>query len=169
LYTPLLYHWCGRWGVAGADADDLVQEVFGAAAAGIDGFRRERGGDTFRGWLRGITRHKVQAYWRGRGHGPAAVGGSSAYQRLQEIPGPEEEAADEAADADQLSALFHRALGLLRGEFESRTWQAFWRTAVDAQPARAVGEELGMSASAVRMAKSRVLHRLREELGEFVQ
>jgi RNA polymerase sigma-70 factor (ECF subfamily) len=57
----------------------------------------------------------------------------------------------------------------LRGEFQAKSWQAFWRTAVDQQPSSEVGVELGMSANAVRMAKSRVLHRLREELGDLVE
>jgi RNA polymerase sigma-70 factor (ECF subfamily) len=169
LYTPLVCHWCKRWGVDGADADDIVQEVFHAASAGIAGFQRDRQGDTFRGWLRGITRHKVVAHWRSRQRHPSSAGGSSALERLQEVPEPEEVAADDAADAEQMSALFHRALGLLRGEFEQRTWQAFWRTTVDDQSAPDVAVELGMTANAVRMAKSRVLHRLREELGDFVQ
>ncbi len=169
LYTPLVYHWCQRWGVSGADADDVLQEVFQAAAASIGDFRREREGDTFRGWLRAITRYKVLAYWRSRERHPASPGGSSALQRLQEVPTPEESAAEEAADAATLSDLFHRALGMLQGEFEARTWQAFWRTAVDAQSAPDVATELDMTANAVRMAKSRVLRRLREELGDLVQ
>jgi RNA polymerase sigma-70 factor (ECF subfamily) len=169
LYTPLVYHWCKRRGVEGADADDVLQEVFQAAAESIGTFRRERAGDTFRGWLRAIARHKVLAYWRNRSRQPDAQGGSSALRRIQEVPDSADEAAEDAADADQMSALFHRALGLLRGEFEPRTWQAFWRTAVDSQSSSDVGKELGMTPNAVRMARSRVLHRLREELGDLVQ
>jgi RNA polymerase sigma-70 factor (ECF subfamily) len=55
---------------------------------------------------------------------------------------------------------------LIRGEFSERTWQAFWRTAVEGRAAKDVGAELAMSPGAVRVAKSRVLHRLREELGD---
>jgi RNA polymerase sigma-70 factor (ECF subfamily) len=167
LYAPLVHHWCQRWGVQSVDADDLAQEVFQVAAQSIDTFRRDRPGDTFRGWLRAITRFKVLAYWRGRGQRPEAVGGSDALQRLQELPDAAD--ADDPEDAEQVSAVFHRALGLLRSEFEERTWQAFWRAAVDGLPAPEVAAELGMTASAVRMAKSRVLRRLREELGDLVQ
>src|SRR5262249_41472376 len=42
LYTPLVCHWCARWQVTGADADDVVQEVFLAVAAGIQKFQRAR-------------------------------------------------------------------------------------------------------------------------------
>jgi RNA polymerase sigma-70 factor (ECF subfamily) len=167
LYTPLVQHWCKRWGIQPADADDIVQEVFQAAAQGIADFHRERAGDTFRGWLRGIAHHKVLAIWRARGRQPQSPGGSEGLHLLQEVPQPP--AADDPEEAAQTSALFHRAVRLLRSEFEERTWQAFWRTAVDGQPAPAVAAEVGMTANAVRMAKSRVLHRLRAELGDLVE
>src|SRR5947209_11142031 len=85
LYTPLVYHWCRRWGADGADADDVLQEVFQAAAVSITSFRREREGDTFRGWLRGITRNKVLVFWRVRGRNPEPAGGSEAQRLFQEL------------------------------------------------------------------------------------
>ena len=42
LYTPLVGHWCARWQVTGADADDVVQDVFLAVAGGIEKFQRPR-------------------------------------------------------------------------------------------------------------------------------
>jgi RNA polymerase sigma-70 factor (ECF subfamily) len=167
LYSPLARHWCRRWDIEGADADDVLQGVFRSAAESIATFRREGEKDTFRGWLRGITRHRILAFCRNRDLRQAAVGGSDAQQRLHEIPEP---AADsDSEEAEHFSTLVHRALIQLRGEFEPRSWQAFWRTAVDDQPSRDVAAELGMSANAVRMAKSRVLRRLREELGDLVE
>ena len=166
LYAPLVEHWCYRLGVKGADADDLVQEVIQAATQNISGFRRDRAGDTFRGWLRAITRNKVKSFWRAKGQRPRVFGGSEARQLLEHVPN--NEAADDPEDAEQVSALFHRALGLLHSEFEQRTWQAFWRITVDGLSAVDVAAEIGMTASAVRMAKSRVLRRLREELGDLL-
>jgi RNA polymerase sigma-70 factor (ECF subfamily) len=168
LYGPLVQYWCRRWGVEGADADDVAQEVFAAAAQSIGGFRREREGDTFRGWLRVIARHRVLAFWRSRARQPEAPGGSTAHQRLQELP-EEAEPPDDGEEANQFAALVRRALGQLRAEFEPRTWQAFWRVTVDGLSAPDAAAELGMSANAVRMAKSRVLRRLREELGDLVE
>ena len=60
-----------------------------------------------------------------------------------------------------------RALELVRAEFEPRSWGAFWRVEIDKQTAKDVAEELGMTPAAVRMAKSRVLRRVREELGDL--
>ena len=135
-------------------------------AANLGRFRKERAGDTFRGWLRTITYSKVQDYFRRRAREPGGVGGSAALTWLAEVPAsppPDDEAvAEERAER----RLLHRALKAIAAEFEERTWRAFWRTAVEGRPPRDVAAELAMSTGAVRVAKSRVLQRLREELGE---
>jgi RNA polymerase sigma-70 factor (ECF subfamily) len=57
----------------------------------------------------------------------------------------------------------------VRGEFEERTWQAFWHTAVEGRRPKDVAADLGMSPGAVRVAKCRVLQRLREALGDVME
>src|SRR5262249_2315434 len=59
LYGPLVYGWCLRAGLQAADAADVGQEVFAAVARNIPSFRRDRPGDSFRGWLYVITRSKI--------------------------------------------------------------------------------------------------------------
>jgi RNA polymerase sigma-70 factor (ECF subfamily) len=145
----------------------MVQEVFQATSQHIGQFHRDRAGETFRGWLRGITRHKALSFWRGRENVPESIGGSEAYRRLQEVP--EAILPPDSEEEAQMSTLYHRAVQLLWSEFEERTWSAFWRTAVDGQSAADVAAELDTTANAVRMAKSRVLRRLREELGDLVE
>jgi RNA polymerase sigma-70 factor (ECF subfamily) len=61
-----------------------------------------------------------------------------------------------------------RALELVRAEFEERTWQMFWQTVVEDWAAADVAAELGVSAAAVRMARSRVLRRLEEAVAELI-
>ena len=55
---------------------------------------------------------------------------------------------------------------LFRAEFDERTWQAFWLTAVEKHPGSEAAELLGMSPGAVRQAKYKVLRRLRQALGD---
>src|SRR5437870_3399014 len=74
---------------------------------------------------------------------------------------------DDSSDAGE-RVLFARALESIRAEFEERTWAAFWRTAVEERPAADVAADLAMTPGAVRVAKSRVLHRLREALGDAI-
>jgi RNA polymerase sigma-70 factor (ECF subfamily) len=164
LYQPLILYWLGRAGVNDADAADLAQDVFMAAAGGLAGFRRDRPGDTFRGWLRGITRNHILLHHRRAGRNPAAAGGTDAFVRLQEVPSPAEDADD---PPEELGNLYRRALELVRSEFEEKTWRAFWLTVVEGRAPVAVAPALGVSAAAIRQAKSRVLRRLREEVGDL--
>jgi RNA polymerase sigma-70 factor (ECF subfamily) len=164
LYAPLVAYWCAHSGVRAQDTDDLVQEVFQAVHKNLDGFRRDRAGDTFRGWLRGITRFKVHDYARRRADEPDAQGGTDPNWQLQQVAQPE---LPEETPED-LGALYRRALELVRGEFEPRTWQAFWRSAIDGHAPAEVAADLGVTPAAVRKAKSRVLHRLRQEVGDLI-
>ena len=53
-------------------------------------------------------------------------------------------------------------------EFEDRTWQAFWLTVIEGRAPTALAKELGMSPTGIRQAKSRVLRRLKQEMGELL-
>jgi len=165
LYAPLLYHWCRRWKLQEEDLADVFQEVFKTLILHIGEFRRERKGDTFRGWLRTISRNKVLDHFRK--HAREVQAGSEANWRFSQLAAPEDPGPD-PEEAAELQRLFHRGLELIRPEFEERTWKAFWRTAVDGRPPQDVAAELTMTPGAVRVAKSRVLARLRQELGDEV-
>jgi RNA polymerase sigma-70 factor (ECF subfamily) len=166
LYAPLVLHWCRREGLQDQDAADVFQEVFQAVVSHVAAFRRDRPGDTFRGWLRTITRNKLRDHFRRRGAEAQGAGGSSAHDRLAQLPGPEPAEEGQAGDAAAEGALFARALELIRGEFEERTWAAFWGTTVEGRATKDVAADLAMTPGAVRVAKSRVLQRLRAELGD---
>jgi RNA polymerase sigma-70 factor (ECF subfamily) len=167
LYAPLVLGWCRRWGLEGDDAADVFQEVFQSVAANLGSFRKESPQDSFRAWLRTVTRNKAFDHYRRAKHEPQAVGGTEAQMHLAAVPDlPLEE--DAGTSRGEVEGLFRRALEQIRGQFEPRTWQAFWRMTVDEQPAGVVAAELAMSPGAVRVAKSRVLRRLREELGDLL-
>jgi RNA polymerase sigma-70 factor (ECF subfamily) len=168
LYGPLVYHWCRRYALGPEDRADVFQEVFRAVASHITTFRKDRPGDTFRGWLLTITRSKVLDHFRRQQRQVQAAGGSDAWQQLAQVPDPAAGPA-ETDDPDQEHGLIRRALQLLQGEFEDRTWQAFWRATVEGQAPADVAAALGTSLNAVYKAKSRVLQRLRQELGDLLE
>jgi RNA polymerase sigma-70 factor (ECF subfamily) len=165
IYRPLVLSWCAQARVDPTDAEDVAQEVFAAAAAALDRFHRDRPGDTFRGWLRVITRNQILLLFRRNQGRTQAAGGSDAWQNLQAIadplPGP-------GAEAAEVGQLYMRAMELVRGEFEERTWQAFWLTVIEDREPSAVALELNMTPNNIRQAKSRVLRRLREEVGDLL-
>jgi RNA polymerase sigma-70 factor (ECF subfamily) len=168
LYAPLVLHWCRQRGLQAQDAADVFQEVFQAVVEHVGSFRKERAGDTFRGWLRRITQNKILDHFRRTRREVRGVGGPAGQDLLAQVPGPPPEEADPSPDEAAERGLFARGLRFIRDEFEPRTWEAFWRTAVEDQAAKEVAADLGMSAGAVRVAKWRVLHRLREELGDLL-
>ncbi len=165
LYAPLVLHWCRLARLPQDEIPDVFQEVFAAAARHLGSFQKKKPGDTFRGWLRTIARNKICDHFR-RG-APKGIGGTEAHMHIAQLAEPPPLEENPAADRPIEASLLSRALESARPHFQEQTWRAFWRTVVDGQSAVDVAAELSLSPGAVRVAKSRVLHRLRSELGEL--
>lgn len=166
LYAPFVYHYCNRAQLPSEDAADVFQEVFQAAFAKITSFEKRKTGDTFRGWLRTITHNKVMDHFRRQKREPRGAGGTEIQIRMSQVRSPEP-AEDHGSSGDPAEIqLFRGALESIRHRFQESTWRAFLLTVVEGRSPADVGEELGMSTGSVRVAKSRVLQRLRAELGD---
>ena len=171
LYSPLVRHWCRQSGIPEHEIADLSQEVFAAVASSLATFQSDRAGTTFRAWMRGIARHKL--WHHARRLSEPAVGGTDIQKRLEQFPAPADENAVEGepelseSQAD-VTGLYRRALRQVQHQFEGRTWTAFWRVTVEDRLPAEVASELGITVNAVRQAKSRVLRRLKEEMGELI-
>jgi RNA polymerase sigma-70 factor (ECF subfamily) len=135
------------------DAADVLQDVFLTVCKKMETFTKDGKPAAFRRWLYTITRYKVLEYWGL--HPDFAVKPND----LNRLPAPEEDSCSTNAPSLRIIRFLER----IQSEFEWRTWEAFWRVAVEERPTRSVAEELGMSVGAVHTAKSRVLKRLREE------
>lgn len=164
LYGPLVGSWLKQAGLQAADAAEVLQEVFLAVAQGIGRFRKDRPQDSFRGWLHGITRFKLADHFRRGGAEPPGLGGSEAAERLEQLAALPE---DSSANDRMRRQLYLRALELVQAEFEPRTWQMFWAVAVEGQSAGDVAARLGVSATTVRVAKWRVIQRLRQVMHDL--
>jgi RNA polymerase sigma-70 factor (ECF subfamily) len=168
LYSPLVDRWCRQAGLQDADTADVRQEVFVAVSRGIDEFRRDAAGGTFRGWLRGITRHKIADYWRRTRAGQGGAGGSDAYQQFQQLPAEGPDDCQNPSPSEEVDILYRRALQLVVTDFQDHTWKAFWRVVVEGQRPAAVAADLNMTVNAVYLAKARVLARLRQEFRDLI-
>lgn len=168
LYSPLIYRWCRLAGLQPADAADVGQQVFLAVARQVCGFSRDRGAGSFRAWLRTLTRYSVCDHYRAMQTKEEKTEGANALERLEKIAAEELAKTDPAAERDEESLLFHRAITLMQAEFAETTWQAFWQVVVDGRSASDVSRDLGMSANAVYLARGRVLRRLREEFSDLM-
>jgi RNA polymerase sigma-70 factor (ECF subfamily) len=166
LYGPLVYHWCRQSGLQEADAADVGQDVFRAVFRAIANYRHDRPGDSFRVWLRTITRNKVKDFVRKRAR-VEAVGGTTANEILKGLPADPE--TDEPSDnTDEVAILYRRAIEMILSGFQEATRQAFLRVVLNSQDPVDVARDLGLSVNAVYLAKSRVKKRLREEFAELL-
>jgi RNA polymerase sigma-70 factor (ECF subfamily) len=136
------------------DCADLVQDVLATLVEKLPVFRLTPLG-SFRAWLRTILLNR----WRN-------------LQRRQPMqalpddasPGEHGDVADVLGEQEYHRLLVARALQLLQTDFKETTWRAFWECSINGRPAEDVANELGISRGALHVARSRVLHRLREEL-----
>jgi RNA polymerase sigma-70 factor (ECF subfamily) len=165
IYQPLISRWLGRVPGLGVEADDLAQEVFVVLIREIPRFERQREG-SFRAWLRQVTVNKVRTHRRKR-HRRAAMSLDPANGFLDSLAEPNGDLAREW-DLDHDRHVFQILVAIVQPDFNTTTWQAFRRFALDGQPAAKVAEEMGLTVNAVIQSKARVLKRLREEAGELL-
>ena len=163
LYAPLCLHWIQRQGVRGADAEDVLQETFRAAANGIHAFGTSPGKHNFRAWLRTVARSRVANHFQKQARLPNYETHSQLNAHSQ--PDWEEHAEDRTEEALK-RAILGDALTALRAKVKPATYRAFELTVLQGQSAQSAADELGMTPGGVRVAKSRMLARLRAELGD---
>jgi RNA polymerase sigma factor (sigma-70 family) len=163
LYLPLVYEYLRRRGLQDADAADVAQNVLTSIAGAMPGFVYDPGRGSFRGWLLTVTRSRAVEWWQ-KERRQAALAGSAAGDWADQRAIEAERAAWED---DYRHALLACAAERVRPQIQENTWQAFWRTSLEEQPVEAVAAALGMSVGAVYVARSRVMARLREVVGEL--
>lgn len=166
VYGPLVYTWCLRAGLQEADAADVGQDVFRTVAESIEKYRHDREGDSFRGWLRTITRTRVVDFLRQKASGGIALGGADSDDFLASLADTDEESAELVED-DRLAAL-KRAAELVLGKCKDATREAFLRVVIAGDHPADVAADLGISINAVYVAKSHILARLRQEFDELI-
>jgi RNA polymerase sigma-70 factor (ECF subfamily) len=167
LYGPLVYQWCRQCGLQAADAADVGQEVFKSVAINAAGFRRERPGDSLRGWLWTITHNKIRDHLKSFRAKPIAQGGTAAKQRFEEVPEHLSDSSINGQTGSDHGLLEHRITELARASVEERTWEAFWRITVEGRPVALVADELEMTPAAVYKAKYRVLRLVRSQIADL--
>lgn len=167
LYSPLIVRWCARSGLSKQEIADCVQEVFLSVSRSLDSFTSPGTVGAFRGWMWTITRNKLRDAFRHRSTQFSAAGGSSALRQLNSIPDFVLESSEDPSTAVEFHQLVHRAMEQVKNCFEENTWQAFWRSVVDGIRTEVVARELGLSCASVRQARSRILRRVRQQLGDL--
>ena len=153
-------------GLPAADAEDVTQETLLAFAESYraDRYQRDRG--RLCNWLFRIARHKVVDSLRNQGrrarHEAPEAQHSSFWNKV-----PEEASREAAWDDIWEESLLAECTQRVQQEVSESTWRAFELTALQAQPAAQVAEQLNLSRNAVFLAKHRVIQRLRKLQQEY--
>ncbi len=159
LYGPLVYNYARKQGLQDADAADLGQEVLRAVAGCVGRLEYDPSRGSFRNWLFTVVRRKLSTWRSARGNRVRGSGDPATQQLLEQHPAP---APDEAEwEAEWEDQVFSWACAQVRKDVTDSTWQAFWRTALEGQPTKRVAAELGLTPTAVYLARRRVLARLK--------
>ncbi len=158
LYRGVLLAQARRQGFQDADAEDVVQTIVGNIHQLLGKYER-RHGQRFLNWLLRVTRNECGKRRRQRDREAAGPDGLSGVAETPEVP-----AIEAAEEAEDLRRLVVRAMELVRDDFTDRVWMAFVGLMIDRRPAAEVAAKLGMTIGAVRLARHRVLARLREIL-----
>ena len=171
LYGPLVAHWSRRSGLDSHATADVVQEVFAAVYQGLKRYQAQAKSGTFRAWLWTITANKLRDRHRKQRPHDLAHGGSSALLNLQSVADPLAASAEisdvEPTTQEQLQALMRRAMEQVKSEFEEKTWAIFIRSTIDLIDSQLVAEQFGVTAATVRKTRSRIMRRLRQQLGDM--
>ncbi len=160
IYSPLIQGWLRRHGAKQDDVDDLVQNVLTVVYRRLGEFDRQRTG-SFRNWLRTIAVNCLRDHWRAQRNRPTATGDAEFVLMLNELADSDSHLSrvwNEEHDRHLTNFLLSR----IKQEFRPATWQAFERFALKEEAPESIAAELGITANAVYIAKSRVLKRMRE-------
>jgi RNA polymerase sigma-70 factor (ECF subfamily) len=168
IYEPVVYRLARRKGLQDADARDLCQEVFRAVAGAIERWDPDPAKGRFRAWLFRIARNLLVNFFADQRRHPPGTGRTSVQDLLMARPANDAQSEVDFA-AEFKRQAFRWAADQVKHEFTDSTWQAFWKTGVENRPVEVVARELGLSAGAVYIARSRVLARLRQRVEELSQ
>jgi RNA polymerase sigma-70 factor (ECF subfamily) len=143
-----------------------MQELLLTVSRSIDRWDPQKQRGSFRGWLRRVACNLVIDWLRQPGRRAIPAGGGDLQVLLDALPAADDPDSIEF-DREVRRALFHRAGQQVRSEVHRTTWEAFWETAVMGKSVADTATKLGMSVGAVRVARCRVLARVRATIAEW--
>jgi RNA polymerase sigma-70 factor (ECF subfamily) len=166
LYAPLVAFWLRTLGLQAVDVEDLTQETLAKLVREMPNFHHNLRTGAFRRWLRGIVLNQLRTFRRVRQPIPAG-GDPSLEQALDLLEEPDSDLS-RRWDEEHDQHVVRRFLELIQPEFEKTTWQAFQMVVFENKTTRETAASLGLSPNAVRIAKSRVLARFRQEIDGLI-
>ena len=165
-YGPRIFHWCRKWDLQEADAQDVTQNVLTKLAVKLRRFVYDPA-QSFRGWLRTLTDHALADFLEDRRRPGLGSGDSHILALLDQT-------AARADFAEQLREefdheLLDEALARVQGRVAAQKWAAFRLTALEGLSGAEAAAALHMKVATVFTAKSKVQKLVQEEIRKLEQ
>lgn len=167
IYSPLIRRWLTGYGISFTEADDLSQEVFQTLFQEMRNFQHNGHQGAFRRWIKLIIMNRLKGLWRARKtHGMTGNQDAELILRLMEDPSSDPNV---ELDREHDSHVARTLLNQVESQFTVTTWQAFHLQVMESKKVREVAEQLGITANAALIAKSRVMKALRAEAEGLIE
>ncbi len=156
-YWDLIYNVARRAGLSEADAQDIVQETILKVHNSLDRFEYNRKRGTFKGWLRTVTRSRLNDFFKKQQRRPALNQPlEEAADELQNLEDPEGPEIEKIWDEEWNRNLIQAALSRTKKLSSPKQFQIFKCHYIDEWTVRETCRTLGVNAAQVYMAKQRV-------------
>jgi RNA polymerase sigma-70 factor (ECF subfamily) len=166
LYQPLLFGYVHRRGLTGADAEDVVQDVFVRLLRALPSYEHDRSRGRFRTWLWQVVMSAVIDWARteGRQHRAREAVATLAANATTLAGEPDE---------DWVTAHRRRILEFaqtqVRANTQPKSWTCYQEYILRGRKCADVGAEVGLTANAVCVNAHRVLARVRDLCQHYVK
>ena len=156
-YWELIYNVARRAGLSESDAQDIVQETILKVHNSLDRFEYNRKRGTFKGWLRTVTRSRLNDFFKKQQRRPALNQPlEEAADELQNLEDPEGPEIEKIWDEEWNRNLIQAALSRTKKLSSPKQFQIFKCHYIDEWTVRETCRTLGVNAAQVYMAKQRV-------------
>lgn len=155
VYSPLIYGFCRVRNLQASDAADITQEVLLRVSKAVRTFEYDRAKGLFRDWLARVVLNEIRRY--NKKTRPTATDPNDFDQ---------EAGALESVWNDHFQQhIFAKAIERCKLHFGDETWSLFEKTWLQKRSAEEVARDLDIRIDRIYVARSRVLKRLRFEVG----
>ncbi len=167
LYRRLVHARALRAGLAHADAEEVVQDVFGRVAETIADFEHDPARGSFRGWLMQLTQWRIADKFRQLRRAPAGApeGTEAGTAAIERVPAP-------AADADEWERewqeqIFAAALETVAPRVQPRHFQIFDLYSRQGWPVLKVSAQFDLNPASVYLISHRVTKLVKAEVARL--
>lgn len=148
-YFPRIYRYCLRRARSPEDAEDLASLIFSRALAGLEGYR----GGSFAAWLFRIAHNSVANYWRDHR-------GTVALEQVESV------ATEDGTLGHMIEVEERQQIARLIAALPEEHRELLALRMAGGLSAKEIGQVIGKSEGAVRVAIHRTIQQLRSALQE---